>query len=246
MDWEFFIKLVIEVISILGLFYLVFYKSFLKELGKQKAKILSSEELTTIQENVKQDFRTQIEIVKSNLFENLSTKIESLKSDLQRNNISYQISLAELTKIRFIKIEDLFLNLLDLQEYIKEKMFWIENKNDFTNIKNEFNEKYKKANKSRQICELYLNDELSSKIINVLNNSHDAYLSFVKMYHTNPKQYKDTPYWNLDMQKIKLDMGNENQKAFVKLNDEIEKFPKVLNELSTEFKKEIIFKNIEL
>lgn len=246
MDWEFFIKLVIEVISIFGIFYLVFYKSFLKELGKQKAKILSSEELTTIQENVKQDFRTQIEIVKSNLFENLSTKIESLKSDLQRNNISYQISLAELTKIRFIKIEDLFLDIINLQEFIRTNMFWIASDDDFVKIKNEFFELYKKADKSRKICELYLNDDLSSNILNVLNNSHKAYLSFVKMFDTNPKHYKDIPYWNLDMQKIKLEMSNANQQALEKLNEEIEKFPNVLNELSAELKKEIIFKNLEL
>lgn len=86
---------------------------------------------------------------------------------------------------------------------------------------------------------------LIAKIIEVLNNSHSAYMSFVKMYHTNPKQLGEISMFDLNAQRIKQDLTNENFKAYQKLNEEIEKFPNILKDLSTEFKRQVILKNIE-
>lgn len=242
---EIAIEIIIEVILFLIASYFIFYKSFLKEIGKQQAKIVTAEELTTIEENVKQDFRTQIEDYKSKISEQLTYKVENLKADLAKNNISYQISLAELTKMRFVKIEELVLDLIRLQDFIRENMFWAENDEDFKKNKDKFNELYKKADISRKLCTLYLSDELINKIIEVLNNSHSAYMSFVKMYHTNPKQLGEISIWDLNAQKIQQDLTNENFKAYQKLNTEIDKFPTILKDLSIEFKKQVILKNIE-
>jgi len=239
------IEIIIEVILFLIASYFLFYRSFLKEIGKQQAKIVTAEELTTIQENVKQDFRTQIENYKSKISEQLTYKVENLKADLAKNNISYQISLAELTKMRFVKIEELMLDLIRLQDFIRENMFWAENDEDFKKNKDSFNELFKKADISRKLCNLILSDDLIKKIIEVLNNSHSAYMSFVKMYHTNPKQLGEISIWDLNALKIRQDLTNENFNTYQKLNAEIDKFPAILIDLSIEFKKQVILKNIE-
>ncbi|PWH81882.1 hypothetical protein DIT68_14415 [Brumimicrobium oceani] len=217
----------------------------MKELGKQNAKIITAEELTRTQESVKQEFRTLIADYKSKISEQLTVKVENLKAELAKNNISYQISLAELTKMRFQKIEELVLDLIKLQDFIRENMFWAENEEDFRKNKSSFNELYKKADISRKLCTLYLPDELIQKIIDVLNNSHSAYMSFVKMYHTNPKQLGEVSLWDLNAHKIQQDLTNENFKAYQKLDSEIDKFPSILKDLSSEFKKQVILKNID-
>jgi len=242
---EIAIEIIVEVILFLIALYFLFYKSFLKEMGKQQAKIITTEQLTQIEENVKQDFRTQIEDYKSKISKQLTFKVENLKADLAKNNISYQISLAELTKMRFIKIEELVLDFIKLQDFIRENMFWAENDDDFRKNKEKFNELFKKADISRKLCTLYLSEELINKIIEVLNNSHSAYMSFVKMYNTDPKKLGEISIWNLDAQRVRLNLTNENFKAYEKLNTEIDKFPVILNELSNEFKKQVILKTIE-
>jgi hypothetical protein len=238
------VEIIIEVVLFLIASYFIFYKSFLKEVGKQQAKIITAEQLTQIEENVKQDFRTKIEDYKSKIGEQLTIKVENLKSELAKNNISYQISLAELTKMRFNKIEELVLDFIKLQDFIRENMFWAENDDDFRKNKEKFNELFKKADISRKLCTLYLSEDLINKIIEVLNNSHSAYMSFVKMYHTDPKKLGEISIWNLDAQRIRQNLTNENFKAYEKLNNEIDKFPVILKELSNEFKKQVILKNI--
>lgn len=239
------IEIIIEIILFLIVSYFIFYKSLMKELGKQNAKIITAEELTRTQESVKQEFRTLIADYKSKISEQLTVKVENLKAELAKNNISYQISLAELTKMRFQKIEELVLDLIKLQDFIRENMFWAENEEDFRKNKSSFNELYKKADISRKLCTLYLPDELIQKIIDVLNNSHSAYMSFVKMYHTNPKLLGEVSLWDLNAHKIQQDLTNENFKAYQKLDSEIDKFPSILKDLSSEFKKQVILKNID-
>ena len=236
---------ILGVVLFLIAFHFTFYRSFLKELGKQNARIVTAKELTEIEENVKQEFRTQIEDYKSKISEQVTIKIESLKAELAKSNISYQISLAELTKIRFLKIEELVINLIKLQDFIRENMFRVENDEDFNNNKDRFNEFYKEADISRKLCTLYLSDGLINKIIEVLNNSHRAYMSFVKMYRTNPKKLGEVLPWDLNMQRIQQDLTNKNFEAYNKLNSEIEKFPNILKDLSDEFKKQVILKEIE-
>lgn len=129
------IEILIEVVLFLIASYFIFYRSFLKEIGKQQAKIITAEELAQIEENVKQDFRTKIEDYKSKIGEQLTIKVE-----------------------RFVKIEELVMDLIKLQDFIRENMFWAENDEDFRKNKEDFNKLYKKADISRKLCALYLSD----------------------------------------------------------------------------------------
>jgi hypothetical protein len=218
---------------------------YIRERIKNVAKLSDIGKITDKIESVKHEYNNKMEEYKAKLGEELATKVEPLKAMLQKENISYQISLAELTKIRFIKIEELVLNIMELQNFIRKNMFWAENDEQFLKNKNEFNDLYNKVDTLRKICDLYLTNELTLEIINVLNNTHSAYMSFVKMYHTNPKKLGDIPIWDLNSQKIRMDLTNENFQAYEKLNTEIDKFPIVLKKLTDEFKKQITLKNID-
>ncbi len=226
---KFIIEIIIEVILFLSISYLLYYKSFLKEIGKQNAQIITRQELIEIEENVKQEFRLEL---------------ANLRSEMSKNNISYQIGLAELTKMRFIKVEDFILKLITLQDYITENMFWVDEENYELN-KKEFRSHYKKADRSRKVCSLYLPDNLITNIIDVMNNTHEAYISFIKIYHTNPDKFGDIPIWNNTAQNLKNKLSNENFQAYEKLNEKINGFPLILKKLSDELKNTIIFKNID-
>lgn len=240
------IEISIELILFLIASYFLFYKSYLKALGNKIAELETKEQLTSMEENVKNEFREKIEDYKAKINENFSTKIEQLKSTLAKENLSYQINLVELTKIRFVKIETLWINLIELQEYIKANMFAAETSEQFENNKANFLNHYKKADLSRRICHLYISDELAIKIVNVLNNSYGAYISFVRMYQTDPKKLGDISIFDRNTQMISQKLTKENFEAYESLNDEIEKFPKVLKELSDELKKNILLKEIEI
>ena len=83
---ETIIQITIDVILFLIASYFLFYKSFLKELGKQNAQLTTIEEKTKIIEDVKVVF---------------TKEIEALRSELQKKNLEYQINQTELTKKTF-------------------------------------------------------------------------------------------------------------------------------------------------
>ncbi len=71
------LEILIEVIVFIISSYLIFYKSFINAMGKETAKLITREELITIEENVKKDFKEGLEEVKSSLAkENISHQIE--------------------------------------------------------------------------------------------------------------------------------------------------------------------------
>lgn len=113
-EMETIIKLLIEVILFLGASYFIFYKSWLKSLGNEVAKLVTAKDLTKITESVKKEFNESIESYKSKLNEELSLKIEPLKAELNKQNISHQIQYAFLHQERGKVIVDLYKKLQEL------------------------------------------------------------------------------------------------------------------------------------
>lgn len=70
------VEILISAILFLVASYFVFYKVFLKALGKETAKLVTVEDYTRLQEQVKTTFAQQI---------------EELKADLNRKGVEYQI-----------------------------------------------------------------------------------------------------------------------------------------------------------
>lgn len=94
--------------------YFIFYKSWLKSLGKEIAKLATAKELTEITEEVKKDFNESLESYKSKLNEELSLKIEPLKAELDKQNISHQIQFTFLHQERGKVLFDLYQKLQEL------------------------------------------------------------------------------------------------------------------------------------
>jgi len=109
------LEYVIEVALFLGASYFIFYKSWLKSLGKEVAELLTAKDLTIITESVKKDFKESIELYKSKLNEELSLKIEPIKSELSKQNISHQIQFSFLHQERAKVLIELYKKLHELQ-----------------------------------------------------------------------------------------------------------------------------------
>lgn len=111
---ETIIKLILEVALFLIASYFIFYRSWLKSLGKEVAKLSTARDLTSITESIKNDFKESIETYKNKLDEELSLKIEPLKSELNKQNISHQIQYSYLHQERAKVLIELYQKLQEL------------------------------------------------------------------------------------------------------------------------------------
>jgi hypothetical protein len=96
-DW---IEIGIKVTLFLIASYFIFYKSWLKSLGKEVAKLSTKAQLTKLEQDVKKDFNEKLESYKSKLSEELALKIEPIKSELAKTNITHQIQFGYLHQER--------------------------------------------------------------------------------------------------------------------------------------------------
>lgn len=110
------IDICIELGGFLVLSYLLFYKSWLKSMGKEIAKLSTIEDLTRIEQSVKKEF---------------NEKLESLRAKLEKDNISYQVQFSylhqkrsEITITLYQKLQEMHVAMLDwtspLQTVIKD------------------------------------------------------------------------------------------------------------------------------
>jgi len=110
-DW---IELIMKIITFCTVSYFIFYKSWLKSLGNEMAKLITREQLTKMEEDVKKNFNEQLESYKSKLNEELSLKIEPLKSELSKNNITHQVQFSYLHQERGKVTLELYKKLQEL------------------------------------------------------------------------------------------------------------------------------------
>jgi len=111
---ETIVKIIIELVLFLMVSYFIFYKSWLKSLGKEIAKLSTVKDLTKITQSVKKDFNESLEAYKSKLNEELSSKIEPLKAELDKQNISHQIQYSFLHQERAKVLVELYKKLQEL------------------------------------------------------------------------------------------------------------------------------------
>jgi len=96
-DW---IEIGINLVLFLIASYFIFYKSWLKSLGREFAKLSTKAELTKLEQDVKKEFNESLESYKNKLNEELALKIEPIKSELAKNNITHQIQFGYLHQER--------------------------------------------------------------------------------------------------------------------------------------------------
>lgn len=120
MDWNYILKLMIEIVLLLCLSYLIFYKSWLKSLGAEMAKLVTVKDLTHAQESIKSDFNLKLEQQKNKFNEELSLKIEPFKAELSKNNITHQVQFSVLHQERTKVIIEFYRKLVELQSSMVE------------------------------------------------------------------------------------------------------------------------------
>lgn len=213
------ISFFIPVMVPLVLLFWIFYKSFILQLAKYHAQLVTIKDITRLKEDVKNEF---------------NQKIENLKSELAKNNISYQITLSEITRRRFESVEMLVTNLINLVDFMTEDLFIVANDVDYNSAKENFRILYKSAKKARIVSNLYLTEALILRIDDALTSSYEAYLLFLKMYRTNPKNVESTISFPSEALLARLQAENNN--AFEKLQELTIKFPVLLDDISSEVK----------
>lgn len=123
---ESIIDIIIKVTLFLCVSYFIFYKAWLKALGKEVAKLSTVEKLTQLEESVKKDFNESIESYKAKLDEELALKIEPLKAELDKNNITHQIQFGFLHQERSKVIIELYKKLIELHSAMIDRTAFLQ------------------------------------------------------------------------------------------------------------------------
>lgn len=108
------IEYLILIVTYIVVTYLFFFKYFLKEWGKQTAKIVTIQELTQLKLEVKKNFDESLESYKQQLNKELGLEIESLKAEFSKNNITHQIQFGYLHQERAKAILEIYRKLNEL------------------------------------------------------------------------------------------------------------------------------------
>lgn len=219
------IELLIKVALFLVASYFIFYKSWLKSLGNEVAKLSTREQLTELEEKVKKDFNEKLESYKSKLNEDLALKIEPIKSELAKNNINHQIEYGYLHHERAKVILELYRKL---QELHSAMMNWTATLQPIIeDAEKESQERTIRVNKA-------IDDFKNYYIPNKLFFS----VKFCEFIDELFKEYWDKG-WEFGYSKARIDSGQISAEYFKHYSDEMSKVSKELRETLPEKLKEM-------
>ncbi|MBE9466753.1 MAG: hypothetical protein IMY72_00360 [Bacteroidetes bacterium] len=115
-----------------------------------------------------------ISLFTNNKNRRLLKEVEFLKNELQKDTISYQIYLSELSKIKFKKLDELYQQLIEYIDFYKNK---ISTDYGFFSDPNELTKESYKLNSKTKIIyrktRIYLNEEASNLIKKLLKNCEE-------------------------------------------------------------------------
>lgn len=126
--------IIISAILFLVASYFVFYKGFLKVLGKETAKLITVEDYTRLQEQVKSTFAQQM---------------EELKAELNRKGVEYQIHFSLLQSKRADPIVGIHEKMVVLARALDQYT------NPFISGASETEVKAEKARRINEMCKAY-------------------------------------------------------------------------------------------
>lgn len=224
------VNIILDILIILIGLYLIFFKSYFKEKGKNLATFEDIGKITEKVETVKSTFQKLI---------------ENLRSDLAKQNISHQLIYSQLLEYRYKRFDAFFDALIELQNFIKENLFSYADEQDYLKKKEEFFRLYKILDIARFKVNIYISYSFKQKLIDNLNGCYEAFHSFVKMYNSDTKKFDDMLIFTLSAQELKSKMVASNIDAFTKLQSSVESFPKLLTELEDEVKRALLLKDSE-
>ncbi len=232
-------EIVIEVVLFVGVSYFIFYRSYIKELGKKVAELSIVKELTEKVESVKKKFNEDLETFRGNVQKDIEKEMAPLKASLDKANIGFQIYTSEYARLRFQRLDDLFGALYFFQKYIKDNLI-----NYVYNDPKEFEERqklfFKKSSEifdKIQLANLYLDEDAKKSTFELLDESYSAFQAFIEYKNSNPglfdPLFTGKSLWDL--------MFEKHNKSFDRLIAARAKFPEILSKIEKEFKRNLTY-----
>lgn len=176
MKWGLIFEIILLCISFLASSYLIFFDTFIKELGKETAKSLMLEKNTTIVEQVKIAF---------------SKELELYKADLLKSNKFFEINYAKFQDKRFDVIVELYAKLATTIRAAYELYSPYESGANEEEVFKEREKKYQECSsdyeKFLDINRLFLDDTFYSELYLVtdsLDQLYDDYKSAFDKKHS--------------------------------------------------------------
>lgn len=237
--WE----MVIEVILFVGASYLIFYRSYIKELGKKVAELSIVKELTEKVESVKKKFNEDLEIFRGNVQKDIEKEIAPLKASLDKANIGFQIYTSEYARLRFQRLDDLYGSLYYFKEFVIKYLI-----NYIPNDQKEFEERrqlyFSKSSEmfdKFQLAVLYLDDDAQKAVFNLISECDQAFGAFIEYKNSSPA-FTSVMFSGKSL--IDL-MNGRNEKSFERLLAARDKFPEILSKIEKEFKRNLTYTDIK-
>lgn len=194
-------------------------------------------------ESVKVIFNERLESFKKDLQIDFAKEIEPFKSSLAKENIGYQIYTTEFVKHRFSNIDELYINLYSLQNFIYHNMYNFDYYKDdknlileiYNNLLNTFASSYSKAR-------LYMNENTENVLDPFLKECSDSKKLFEDYFkvedYLEHKTYKDSN------EKEKIEQLSKKEKILNAIKISENKFLKLMKEIEKVFK-DLLFPSLK-
>ena len=231
------IKTGIELIIFLIGCYFLFFRKYVEELGKQTAELTVIKQKTNEIESVKHSFSQELETFKKQIQLDLAKEVEPFKASLSKENIAFQIYNTEYIKLRFQRLDDLYGKVYELKKYCQSNLFMYSDPQDFNDKKVKFHEHYKNVEDALYRTAIYINDEVTVSVIDLLNETFTALQAFTMFYNTDPN--RNSFIFKSQREDLRQSMLQRNNKSLEKLNDSIDKLPSLLRNIESEFKRHL-------
>ena len=236
MEWY---EILGQVIIYLIISYLIFYKSFLKNLSKKIAELATSKQLTQSVEEVKGKLDKDLESFKGDIQKDVAKEIEPLKATLTKENIGFQIYTSEYARIRFQRLDDLYGALYYFQKFVTDNLinYIFNDPKEFEERRQQFFKKSSEIFDKIQIASLYLDEDAKKSTFELLDESYSAFQAFIEYKNSNPRLFDPLftgkSLWDL--------MFEKHEKSFERLLAARNKFPEILLKIEKEFKRNLTY-----
>ncbi|MGI4874902.1 MAG: hypothetical protein ACRYFX_27425 [Janthinobacterium lividum] len=214
--------------------FFLFGKRFIEEYSKNMVTKVFNESLVTETEKIKQEFRKDLEDTRRSIQIDLAHQIEPFKAALSRENISFQIINTEFNKLKFARLDSLYIKLNELKVFSQGNFLFPNDVQDAENRRQAFFSKYRETEVALHQVMLYVNDDVIVSAISMLDACQNAFSEFNKMTTSDRLAAQ-----NSNSPELAEKFARQSGVAFEKLINSLDKLPSVLREIEEEFKRHI-------
>jgi hypothetical protein len=232
-----FWEIIIEVILFVAASYLIFYRSYIKELGKKIAELSIVKDLTEKVESVKKKFNEDLESFRGNIQKDVEKEIAPLRAALDRANIGFQIYTSEYARLRFQRLDELYGSLYYFQRFVKDNLFDYIDEKDYESKRQSFFKISTETFDKIQLASLYLDKTSKASVYDLMYECYESFTAFIHYKNSAPGLL--TPVFEgksiIDL------MVERHQNSIDRLEAARKKFPEILGKIEEEFKRNLTF-----